>query len=98
MTRLAKRIEKIERNPKNVSSDELISVLISLGFERSGGKGGHQCYKHPSLSHIKLTIPKQNPLRRAYVIQALNAVHQLLEETEPAEELEQSNEEGTKDE
>ncbi len=98
MTRLAKRIEKIERNPGNVSSDELLHVLIGLGFERSGGKGSHQCYRHPDLPHVKLTIPRQNPLCRAYVIQALNAIHQLLEETGPAAEPEQSSPEVVEDE
>jgi predicted RNA binding protein YcfA (HicA-like mRNA interferase family) len=79
VTRLQKRIVKMRQHPRNVPSDELVSVLLSLGFERRGGKGSHQCFKHPGLPEVKLTVPKQNPLRRTYVVQALNAIHKLVE-------------------
>lgn len=79
MTRLQKRIRKIQQNPRNVPCEELISVLLSLGFECRGGKGSHECYKHPRLPEIKLTIPRQNPLKSVYVVQALRAIYTLEE-------------------
>lgn len=79
MTRLEKRIRKLRQSPRNISSRELINVLVSLGFELRGGKGSHQCYKHPELPQIKLTVPEQNPLGEVYVKQALDAINKLKE-------------------
>ena len=79
MTKLDKRIRKLEQGPRSVSSEELITILVALGFEHRGGKGSQQCYQHPLLPHIKLTIPKQNPLLQGYVKQALKVIHELRE-------------------
>jgi len=74
-----KRVERLLDSPSNVASDELISALLALGFEEKGGKGSHRCFKHADLPHVKLTVPKQNPLRRAYVIKAVEAIRELLD-------------------
>jgi predicted RNA binding protein YcfA (HicA-like mRNA interferase family) len=79
VTRIEKRIQRIERNPNNVSGEELVSILASLGFECRGGKGSHRCYRHPKAPHILLTVPMQSPLRRVYVMQALKAIRRLEE-------------------
>jgi predicted RNA binding protein YcfA (HicA-like mRNA interferase family) len=79
VTRLEKRIRKLGRSPRDISSTELINILISLGFERRGGKGSHQCYKHPKMPQIKLTVPQQHPLKEVYVKQALDAINKLRE-------------------
>ena len=74
-----KRVQRLLDSPNNVRSDELIAVLLALGFEEKGGKGSHRCYKHPDLPNVKLTVPKQNPLRRAYVTKAIEAITELLD-------------------
>lgn len=74
-----KRVQKLLDNPGNVSSDELVAVLRSLDFEEKGGKGSHRCFKHPALPRVKLTVPKQDPLRRAYVTKAIEAICDLLD-------------------
>jgi predicted RNA binding protein YcfA (HicA-like mRNA interferase family) len=79
VTRLEKRIRKLRQSPRNISSRELINILVSLGFELRGGKGSHQCYKHPKLPQIKLTVPQQHPLKVQYIRQALNAISKLRE-------------------
>jgi predicted RNA binding protein YcfA (HicA-like mRNA interferase family) len=72
-------VQKLLDSPGNVRSDDLISVLLSLGFHEKGGKGSHRCFKHPDLPHVKLTVPRQNPLRRAYVTKAIEAIAELLD-------------------
>jgi predicted RNA binding protein YcfA (HicA-like mRNA interferase family) len=47
MTKREKRLEKIRRNPKAVSKDELDQVLNDYGFVRREGKGSHTVYQHP---------------------------------------------------
>ena len=79
MAKREKRLKKIKNNPKNVSSDDLISCLLSYGFEEKGGSGSHRCYKHPEDNQgRKLTVPKQYPLMKTYVIQAINVLDDLL--------------------
>jgi predicted RNA binding protein YcfA (HicA-like mRNA interferase family) len=73
-----KRLQRLIQNPRDIPSDELIRILESFGFERKGGSGGHQCYKHSDLPEVKLTIPKQNPLFRNIVVQAINAIQKVI--------------------
>jgi predicted RNA binding protein YcfA (HicA-like mRNA interferase family) len=79
VTQVEKRIQRIGRNPRNVSSEELVAILTALGFDCRGGKGSHRCYRHPNLPGVLLTVPMQTPLRRVYVLQSLNAIHRLRE-------------------
>lgn len=77
MTKLDKRLQRIERNPRNVARDDLVSLLKSYGFVCRGGKGSHSCFKHPELPEIKLTIPRK--LKPGIVKQALEAIYRLKE-------------------
>jgi len=86
VTGLDRRIRRLAQNPKGVSSAELISVLVSVGFEERGGKGSHRCFRHPKVPGVFLTVPKQNPLGRAYVVHALNAINRVLEQLENEEQ------------
>jgi predicted RNA binding protein YcfA (HicA-like mRNA interferase family) len=79
VSKLDKKINRLRENPKNVSSRELKSILHSLGFELRGGKGSHECFKHPRVPEVKITVPKQTPLKKVYVIQALNVINKLME-------------------
>ena len=47
-----KRVQKLLDSPGNFPSDELIAVLLSLGFNEKGGKGSHRCFKHPDLPGV----------------------------------------------
>ena len=77
MTRLEKRLQRIARNPRNVVRDDLVSLLVSFGFVRRGGKGSHSCFKHPRLPGVMVTIPRK--LHSEYVRQALDAIYRLRE-------------------
>ena len=80
MTSREKRLERISRNPRNVSRRELMSLLEAYGFVRRGGKGSHTCYVHPQLPGVRLTMPRT--LKVAYVKQALQAVYRVMEAEE----------------
>ena len=77
MTRRDKRLERMARNPRNVSRNELISLLEAYGFVYRGGKGSHVCYKHSALPEVKRTIPMK--VTETYVKQALEAIYRLRE-------------------
>jgi len=77
VTRREKRLQRIERNPRNVSRKDLISLVEAYGFVRRGGKGSHTCYKHPGLPEVKLTIP--TALKVAYVKQVLETIYRVRE-------------------
>jgi predicted RNA binding protein YcfA (HicA-like mRNA interferase family) len=79
VTRLEKRIRRLRESPKDVSSRELIGLLLALGFEEKVGKGSHTALRHPVSSHI-ITVPHQSPLLAAYVKQALKMIDELLDE------------------
>lgn len=79
MARIEKKIQRLRESPKDVSSRELINILVYLGFEEKGGKGSHTVLRHPSLRSI-ITIPHQNPLMPVYVRKAVRMIDEILEE------------------
>lgn len=81
MTKLEKRLQRLYDAPKDISADDLAKILTALGFEDRGGRGSHRVFRHPLLRK-NITIPKQNPLRVAYVVQARKLIEELLEPTE----------------
>lgn len=80
MARLKKKIDKIRNNPRNASREDIISVLISLGYIEDGGSGSHRCFRHSLLPGRPLTIPKK--IFQKVVKQVLNSIDQLLEQTD----------------
>ncbi|MFQ5923539.1 MAG: type II toxin-antitoxin system HicA family toxin [Anaerolineales bacterium] len=78
MSRLEKRIRRLYDAPKSISADDLAWILGALGFEDRGGKGSHRGFKHPELGKT-ITIPNQNPLKVAYVVQARKLIEEVLE-------------------
>jgi predicted RNA binding protein YcfA (HicA-like mRNA interferase family) len=54
-----KRLDKIHRNPKNVSWNELLSVLKDYGFEiKPPRRGSHYSITHPVLAGVVEILPK----------------------------------------
>lgn len=81
MARLDKRLRRLYDAPSNISADDLSWILGALGFEDRGGKGSHRVFKHPELRK-SITIPNQNPLKVAYVVQARKLIEEVLEHIE----------------
>lgn len=75
-----KEYEKIKNNPKNVSKDQLISVLEFFGFiVNSGrGKGGHFMVGHELLDR-SLPIPSNKPIKQQYVKDCIKMIEEVRE-------------------
>ena len=80
MTKRDKQYQRIVNNPKDISFEELDSLLLSNGFKRHQPSGGssHFIYRHQE-SHDKLTIPYKRPVKAIYVKQALAIIESLQE-------------------
>jgi len=78
VTRLEKRIQRLYDSPNNISVNDLTWILRSLGFEERGAKGSHRILKHPGLRK-SITIPNQNPLKVAYIVQARKLIAEVME-------------------
>jgi predicted RNA binding protein YcfA (HicA-like mRNA interferase family) len=47
MGRIEKLLEKARQSPANFSYKDLVQLAVMVGFEKKGGKGGHELFKHP---------------------------------------------------
>lgn len=76
MSQREKRLQKARQNPKDVSFDELCQIYRDHGFiVESGGKGSHYIAKFPGL--YPRTFPRTNPVKKYYVLKALEAIEEL---------------------
>lgn len=71
MSQKDKLLEKIKNNPKNVNFDEASKLLEWAGFELVSVVGSHHKFKKGG---VTLIIPRQNPLRQAYIKQILERI------------------------
>jgi len=76
MSRRNKRLEKIRRNPKNVSFETLQTVLLSFGFELDRITGSHHIFvlEVDEADKKVLTVPFRRPLKQVYVKQAIHLI------------------------
>jgi predicted RNA binding protein YcfA (HicA-like mRNA interferase family) len=78
MTKREKRLRKLSQNIKNVSFDELRTVLEDSGFSLDHITGSHHVFRadvHDEV--VTLVIPFARPVKPAYVRAALNAIEKV---------------------
>ena len=65
--------EKIKRNPKNVSFEDINTLMEAGGFVHRSNKSSHNVYTHPDLHGIQdaVTIPFNRPILEVYIKKAL---------------------------
>lgn len=65
--------EKIKRNPKNVSFEDINTLMEAGGFTHRCKKSSHHIYTHPDLHGIEdsVTIPFNRPILEVYIKKAL---------------------------
>jgi predicted RNA binding protein YcfA (HicA-like mRNA interferase family) len=86
MSRRQKRLERIRRNPNNVSLDALQRVLEDYGFEHKGTTGSHHKYSYTISGETKLlVVPFARPVKPVYVRQALKIIDRIIQELGPDE-------------
>ncbi|QGP92569.1 hypothetical protein MGLY_19550 [Neomoorella glycerini] len=78
MTKREKILEKIKQNPRNVSFNDLDRILRQHGFKcrQLGSGSSHYTYLKDD---IRITLPKQNPMRPVYVKITLKAIEEIEE-------------------
>lgn len=82
MSKTEKLYDKLckKPTPADIKFDEVDKLMISFGFERrQPSKGGsHYIYTHPKIDECP-SIPKKNPVKRAYIKNAVKAIERLME-------------------
>lgn len=67
MSKWDKLLAKICTLSKDIRFDELRKVLESYGYEMSAPKSGSSHYTFRKVGHRIITIPKHEPIKKAYV-------------------------------
>lgn len=72
MTKKKKLLDKIRRNPKNVSTDDFEALINDYGYIELKGK-------HPKAIISEYTMPykRENPIKSCYVKEILNIIDSL---------------------
>jgi predicted RNA binding protein YcfA (HicA-like mRNA interferase family) len=78
MAKRDKRLQKLRRNPKAVSLDELRTVLEDYGFSLDRIVGSHHVFRAEIGERVwKLVSPSNKPIKIIYVKQALEAIDEI---------------------
>jgi len=76
MANICKRIGKILKNRKDVTFEDLDSILCYMGYTKRQPKGGssHYTYSKAGCGHI-ITVPKKKPVKEVYVKKVINLLN-----------------------
>ena len=77
-----KLVEKILAMNKNVRFGELDKAMRRMGYTVSQPKGGSSHYIYRKAGCMPITIPKHQPMGRAYIEMVAEIVRQYLKEDE----------------
>ena len=82
MSKREKRLEKARNNPKNVTFEELVTLLESYGFQKAHGEGSHVTYwyNQDELA-LRITIVYRRPhVKPAYVEEVIEKIDRVKEQ------------------
>lgn len=74
-----KDLEKIRRNPNDVTFDRLESILIRYGFKVRNGKGSHAIVSHPDIEE-SFPVPRHKPIKPIYIKRCIKMIDFVLAE------------------
>ena len=80
MSQWDKLVASILAESKNLRFEELAKALIKIGYTMEQPRGGSSHYTFRKAGCVPITIPKQNPMNKAYIELVADAVRQYLEE------------------
>ena len=80
MSQWDKLVASILAESKNLRFEELAKALIKIGYTMEQPRGGSSHYTFRKAGCFPITIPKQNPMNKAYIEFVADAVRQYLEE------------------
>jgi len=76
-----KQLQVIRNNPKNVRFETLQGIFINHGFVETAPSGGSSHYTYHK-GIYRITIPKNNPVNKVYVKQAIKIIDEILKQEE----------------
>jgi len=79
VSRREKLLERFRNNPRNVSLDDLCTLLTGFGFELTRESGSHRIFRHPgpppSICNVqRQTDVKAKPYQVEQVLEAIDAL------------------------
>ena len=87
MTKREKRLLKIRQNPKNVSFEDLRTILEDYGFVLKRSTGSHHSFQaNVGDTEILIVIPYARPIGTAYVKEAVKLIDEIVRLSDNREE------------
>lgn len=82
MSKREKRLEKARNNPKNVTFEELVTLLESYGFQKAHGEGSHVTYWYNQGGlALRITIVYRRPhVKPVYVEEVIEKIDRVKEQ------------------
>lgn len=80
MASVEKIIGKMRRQPNGIRPEEAEKVLNALGYDLARQRGSHKQYLNKDTGELT-TIKQENPLKKVYIMDILNRVHNRKEVT-----------------
>ena len=80
MSKKEKQLLAIRNNPTDVRFDTIRAVLLSYGFKETSPSIGSSHYTYHK-GIYRITVPKNNPVNKAYIKQAISIIDKLEVET-----------------
>ncbi len=72
-------VEQLKGRRRNVSPNELDTMLTAAGFAYRWGGRNHAIYSHPKLTY-NVTVKQNEPLLPTYVSKAIRAIEEVLDD------------------
>ena len=83
MTKREKLLKRIRHNPRNVSFQDMRTLLEAFGFELDRTRGSHHSFVGwVGEQKVSLVIPYKQPLKAIYVRRALELIGEIEAENE----------------
>lgn len=93
MSKRFKRLQRLRKNPKNVSFDDLRLVLEDFGFILERSSGSHHSFKIRIRGENQLlVIPYSRPVKSIYVKEAVALIDEIIAERQEVDEEDDSDE------
>ncbi|AKG74191.1 type II toxin-antitoxin system HicA family toxin [Salinicoccus halodurans] len=73
MAGVDKIVDKMKRQPNNISFPEAKKVLEKYGYEEKRSKGSHHIFKNPDTKD-RMPLPRQSPLKPYLVRDVLKRI------------------------
>ena len=81
MSKKDKQLQAIRNNPKNVRFETLQGIFLNHGFVETVPSGGSSHYTYHK-GIYRATVPKDNPVNKVYVKQAIKIIDKIIEQEE----------------